>query len=143
MSLPEFVPIYKEILITGRTAVFKDILKLRRKYRRVVQDKVQLQINAKRIQRLQILLLRHQLVQPVINYRKAAIQIRVEKTWKDVERSKSSCQLGSLQKIHNVVKRASYAVRISVQHRPDIVCEIIHTPPSLYVFCHKAPVLSV
>ena len=101
-ALPEFVPVNKEIRVPGSSPVLQDVLKLGRKNRGVVQDKVQLQFNAELLKRFQVFLPGKQLIQPVVDDGKTPVQVRVEQAGKNIEGRKDTGHRRGAEQLHSV-----------------------------------------
>ena len=125
VSFPELVPVDEEVLIAGVLAVFEQVLELGRQHRGVVQNQIELQIDAQFAQRVQVGLTGVALVQVVVDHREAPVQIGVEDAGQDVEGIEGALHLAPAQQGHDVGQGAAHAVRVGVQHHTGGKCGFV------------------
>ncbi len=87
-AFPELVPVDEEILIGGGVPFFHQVLELGRLDGQVVQDEVQLQVDAHVLEGLQVLLCGDHPVDAVVDDGEAPVQVGVEQAGENVEGGK-------------------------------------------------------
>src|SRR5665647_259411 len=93
---------------------------LLREDREVVDDEVELQVQAERADRVQVRLACIHLVEAVVDHGEAAIQVRVEEAGQDVERPEGAGEVRPCHQVDDVGEPTAHAVRVRVQHRPGV-----------------------
>ena len=116
LSRPEAVPVDKEVTVGRFIAPRQQILKLRAEHGKVIEHKVQLQIQPKLAHTLKTALIGQQAVEIVTGHGKAAVQIAVEQAGQDVKRPKCPPAFGTGQKVRLRRQVAAQAIRISIEH---------------------------
>ena len=90
----------------------------------MVQDKVQLQIDAQILQPLQVIPGSHGLIQTVIDDGETPVQVGVEEAGQDVEGGKCPPQFFLFQNGGNIRQGAAHAVGVGIEHRLQI--QMVH-----------------
>jgi len=113
---PEGVPVDEEVVVGRPLAAGQDVLELGRQHRGVVEDEVELQVEPRSGQRLEVGGLRQKVVQPVVDHAEAAVEVAVEHAGEQVQRPERAGDLGTLHERRQACQGAVEAVGVGVQH---------------------------
>ena len=115
-SGPEFVPVNEEIPVGGVVPLLQNVLELGGEHGKMIEDEVQLQVNALGLQVFDVLPGGHPPVQVVADDGEATVQVRVEQAGQNVKGPEGPPQLRQVQCPGNLRKVSPHAVGVGIEH---------------------------